>query len=93
MTTLRFTEGIEAWGFNVSRVIRRKNEENLWTSWQRSYGLERVSQAGELVGVDEIKHRRLYEVKPYVTEDGECNFQFLLVTFRLDVTSTIQRAA
>src|SRR6266511_5595491 len=67
LTTLRFTEGIDAWGFNVSRVIRRKNEENLWTSWQRSYGLERVSQAGELVGVEEIKRRRLYEVKPYIT--------------------------
>ncbi len=67
LTTLRFTEGIEAWGFNVSRVIRRKNEENLWASWQRSYGLERVSQAGELLGVGEIKRRRLYEVKPYIT--------------------------
>ena len=67
LTTLRFTEGIGAWGFNVSRVVRRKNEENLWTSWQRSYGLERVSQAGELVGVEEIKRRRLYEVKPYIT--------------------------
>ncbi len=67
LTTLRFTEGIDAWGFNVSRVIRRKNEENLWTSWQRSYGLERISQAGELVGVEEIKRRRLYEVKPYIT--------------------------
>src|SRR5882724_9645943 len=32
LTTLRFKEGIEAWGLNVSRVIRRKNEENLWTS-------------------------------------------------------------
>ena len=48
-------------------MIRRKNEENLWTSWQRSYGLERVSQAGELNGVEEIKRRRLYEVKPYVS--------------------------
>jgi hypothetical protein len=67
LTTLRFTEGIDARGFNVSRVIRRRNEENLWTSWQRSYGLERVSQAGELVGVEEIKRRRLYEVKPYIT--------------------------
>lgn len=67
LTTLRFTEGIDAWGFNVSRVIRRKNEENLWTSWQRSFGLERVSQAGELSGVEEIKRRRLYEVKPYAT--------------------------
>jgi len=65
LTTLRFTEGIDTWGFNVSRVIRRKNEENLWSSWQRSYGLERISQAGELAGVGEIKRRRLYEIKPY----------------------------
>ena len=67
LTTLRFTEGIDTWGFNVSRLIRRKNEENLWTSWQRSFGLERVSQAGELVGVGEVKRRRLYEIKPYAT--------------------------
>ncbi len=65
LPTLRFTEGEDTWGFNSARIIRRKNEENLWTSWQRSFGLERVSQAGELVGVGEIKRRRLYEVKPY----------------------------
>src|SRR5262245_4788954 len=48
LTTLRFTEGANAWGLNFARIVRRKNEENLWTSWQRSFGLERVSQAGEL---------------------------------------------
>src|SRR5438552_7718271 len=64
LTTLRFKEGIEAWGFNISRLIRRKNEENLWTGWQRSFGLERVSQAGELTGVEEIRRRRLREIKP-----------------------------
>jgi len=67
LTTLRFTEGIDTWGFNVARIIRRKNEESLWTSWQRSFGLERVSQAGELSGVEEIRRRRLREIKPYVT--------------------------
>lgn len=67
LTTLRFTEGIEVWGLNFSRIIRRKNEENLWTSWQRSFGLERVSQAGELTGVAEIRRRRLREIKPYAT--------------------------
>src|SRR2546429_2658947 len=67
LTTLRFTEGLEAWGLNISRIIRRKNEENLWTSWQRSFGLERVSQAGELGGVDEIRRRRLREIKPYAS--------------------------
>jgi hypothetical protein len=67
LTTLRFKEGIESWGFNISRIIRRKNEENLWTSWQRSFGLERVSQAGELAGVEEIRRRRLREIKPYAS--------------------------
>jgi len=69
LTTLRFKEGIESWGLNISRVIRRKNEENLWTSWQRSFGLERVSQAGELGGVEEIRRRRLREIKPYASGD------------------------
>src|SRR5215510_32368 len=67
LTTLRFTEGADTWGLTVARIIRRKNEENLWTSWQRSFGLERVSQAGELTGVEAIQRRRLYEVKPYVS--------------------------
>src|SRR5258705_4804471 len=67
LTTLRLKEGIESWGFNISRIIRRKNEENLWTSWQRSFGLERVSQAGELAGVENIRRRRLREIKPYAS--------------------------
>ena len=67
LTTLRFSEGIDTWGFNIARIIRRKNEENLWTSWQRSFGLERVSQAGELGGIEGIRRRRLREIKPYAT--------------------------
>src|SRR5215216_1952737 len=67
LTTLRFKEGASTWGLNFARIIRRKNEENLWTSWQRSFGLERVSQAGELTGVEEIKRRRLREIKPYAS--------------------------
>ena len=67
LTTLRFEQGLDTWGFNVARTIRRKNEDVLWTSWQREFGLERVSQAGELIGVGEIKRRRLVEVKPYLS--------------------------
>ena len=67
LTTLRFKEGIESWGMNIARVIRRKNEESLWTSWQRSFGLERVSQAGELNGVEDVRRRRLREIKPYAS--------------------------
>src|SRR6267142_3299424 len=67
LTTLRFKQGDDTWGLNLARFIRRKNEQALWTSFQRSFGLERVSQAGELVGVGEVKRRRLYEVKPYAS--------------------------
>lgn len=67
LTTLRYNEGAPVWGFNAARIVRRKNEENLWTSWQRTFGLERVSQAGELTGLAGIHRRRLFEVKPYVT--------------------------
>lgn len=65
LSNLRFREGDDVWGLNFARVIRRKKEENLWTAWKREFGLERVSQAGELVGVGEIKRRRLLEFKPY----------------------------
>jgi hypothetical protein len=67
LTTLRFKEGIESWGLNIARIIRRKNEENLWTSWQRSFGFERVSQAGDLTGVEDLRRRRLREIKPYAS--------------------------
>jgi hypothetical protein len=66
LTILRYNEGSSSWGLNLARIVRRKSEENLWTSWQRSFGLERVSQAGELTGVEEIRHRRLVEIRPYI---------------------------
>lgn len=67
LSTLRFQTGLDTWGLNVSRTIRRKNEEMLWTSWKRSFGLERLSQAGVLTGVGEIKRRRVASIKPYVS--------------------------
>ncbi|QUV77710.1 carbohydrate binding family 9 domain-containing protein [Chloracidobacterium thermophilum] len=67
LVSLRFRKGADTWGFNVSRIIRRKNEILLWTSWQRAFGLLRVSQAGVLTGVDGITRSRLVEIKPYVT--------------------------
>lgn len=67
LTSLRLHDGAPTWGFNVSRTIRRRNEESLWTAWQRSFGLEHVSQAGELTGLEQLKRPPVFEVKPYVT--------------------------
>ncbi len=73
LSSLRFRDGADTWGINISRIIRRKNEEDLWSSWQRAFGLERVSQAGELGGVEELRRRRLVEIKPYVTARARQN--------------------
>lgn len=68
--TLRYPEasGDEPWGINVFRIIRRKNEETLWQSWQREGGgFHRVSRAGHLTGLVDLPHQGLnLEMKPFV---------------------------
>src|SRR5579864_1353044 len=52
-------------GINFRRFIRRKNEEDLWQSYLRIYGLERISQAGELTHLEHVGSGRLLIFKPY----------------------------
>lgn len=53
-------------GINFRRFIRHKNEEDLWLSYLRIYGLERISKGGELTDMREIGSGRLLVVKPYL---------------------------
>src|SRR5438093_7281498 len=53
------------WGINFKRFIRRKNEEDLWSGWRRVFGVTKVSQAGELLGISNIDSGRLFIIKPY----------------------------
>jgi hypothetical protein len=53
-------------GINFSRFIRRKNEEDLWQAYLRIYGLTRVSEGGQLTGLEDIGSGRLLVIKPYV---------------------------
>ena len=65
-TTLNFTKSSNViWGLNFKRFIRRKNEENLWTAYRRTFGITKVSEAGELRGIKDIESGRLFIVKPY----------------------------
>jgi hypothetical protein len=65
-TTLNFTHSSDVvWGLNFKRFIRRKNEEDLWSAYRRTFGITKVSQAGELNGIKDIGSGRLFVVKPY----------------------------
>jgi hypothetical protein len=67
--SLRYPEtgGEQAWGFDVQRVIRRKNEEVSWSAWSRAEGgLHRVSRAGRLEGLSDLPRRAFnLELKPF----------------------------
>jgi hypothetical protein len=65
-TTLNFTKSKDVvWGLNFKRFIRRKNEEDTWAAYRRTFGMLKVSEAGELTGITDIGSGRLFIVKPY----------------------------
>src|SRR2546425_9733613 len=66
-STLNFMQSRDVvWGVNFKRFIRRKNEEDLWSGWRRTFGANKISQAGELHGITDIGSGRLFIVKPYL---------------------------
>jgi hypothetical protein len=65
-TTLNFTKSMDVtWGLNLKRFIRRKNEEDIWAGYHRTFGITKVSEAGELTGKTDIGSGRLFIIKPY----------------------------
>jgi len=65
-TTLNFTKSNDVvWGINFKRFIRRKNEEDLWAAYRRTFGITKVSESGELTGITDIGSGRLFIIKPY----------------------------
>jgi len=65
--TLRFSavSGTD-WGINFRRVIRRKNEQVLWTAWGLNDGIFQFSKCGALAGLSDIRRSRQLDFKPYV---------------------------
>jgi hypothetical protein len=69
LQTIRYPNNSdEPWGFNIQRIIRRKNEKVFWQAWSRdSGGFHRVSLAGNLGGLEGLPATgRNLEMKPYL---------------------------
>jgi hypothetical protein len=64
--TLRFSRGNDVIGLNVGRLIRRKNEEDLWQSWGRAQGIDNLLNTGDAIGFGDVAHDRPIELRPYV---------------------------
>lgn len=67
--SVRFQEGGRTWGMNIRRMVRWKNEVSYLSpvplSWGRR-GLNKLSSAGPLVGIEVPAKLRNLDVKPYV---------------------------
>ena len=75
-STLNFkTSSDVTMGINFRRFIRRKNEEDLWQAYLRIYGLERISESGELAHLRDIGSGRLLIIKPYLVGGVRTNSQ------------------
>ena len=67
-STLKFKKSDSLnWGINFERNIRRKKEQIMWQGWSRIFEIEKISQAGKLTGLNNIKAKNKVEIKPYVS--------------------------
>ena len=68
-TTLRFNalQGEQTWGINFSRRIRRRSEDSNWAPLSRQFRVYKMSRAGTLTGLRELKQGRNLWIKPYVS--------------------------
>ena len=68
---LRFDRTSNAtWGINFARHIRRMNEVSLWAPVPRAYSLNRISLAGNLVGLETGNAGRDLRIKPYISDNA-----------------------
>jgi hypothetical protein len=72
LSQLRFRTAIgeSTWGLNLCRILFRKNEESYWVPFPREWGANgfaRVSNAGVLEGLKDLKARRRIEFVPFLS--------------------------
>lgn len=60
-------EGAAAWGFNLRRVMRDRNEEYQWANPSQAISFFRVSELGTVAGFGEIDGGLGLEIVPYFT--------------------------
>jgi hypothetical protein len=65
--TLRFASApSQEWGFNMTRAVRRANEQSNWAPVPIRFSATRVSLAGTLRGLNNIRQGRNINVKPFI---------------------------
>ncbi len=64
--TLSFPAGETVWGFNISRTIQRKLEENRWTGARFQTQFFQISEAGEIRNLEGLTQGVGLDIRPFV---------------------------
>jgi hypothetical protein len=73
--SIGFKSGEAVWGFNFSRTIKRKLEEDRWASPRLDLKFFQVSEAGEITGLSGIHQGRGLDVRPFISTRGLHNVE------------------
>ena len=66
--TLRFSQSSsQEWGINIGRRIGRISEESQWSPIPARFSGLKISFAGTLTGLENIRQGRNLKVKPFLT--------------------------
>jgi len=66
LKTLNFPAGETIWGFNISRTIQRKLEENRWTGARFQTQFFQISEAGEITNLEGLAQGVGLDVRPFM---------------------------
>jgi hypothetical protein len=64
--SLRFRADQAVWGFNFSRTIKRKIEEDRWAGASLDLDFLQISEAGEITGLGDISQGIGLDVRPFI---------------------------
>ena len=64
--TLGFPSGETVWGFNISRTIQRKLEENRWTGARFQTQFFQISEAGEITNLEGLAQGVGLDIRPFI---------------------------
>jgi hypothetical protein len=92
--TLRFKPGQPVWGFNVERLIKRRQEIDRWAAARQNVWIGNLSEVGQLDGLAGVRQGLGLDVRPYgsaAATDGSGNATGGVDLFK-NLTSSVNAA-
>ncbi len=82
--SISFDSSLEEWNLQISRLIRRHNEDVRWSNIDQNYGWNDVTNPGRLSGLSDVRSGVGLEVQTFVTGAGAYDWETDQTDFSLN---------